>query len=273
MYHYLIWYAPYVTEAPPASNYGTTRQRAASVSFAEIETAARLLMATGSYPSVAAVHQELKRGSTTTIAAAMRRFWKNQAALDAGNPIALTRLPPEFADAAVDLWEQALRLSQQTVKADDNAARAHLEQLRRDTDFRVHSMELREKEWDMAARIRERALSDARAQLSTLVGELAAARAELRSCDLRNADLETQIEQLHQQLATLIAKVVARHRSRPRTHAPSPVTPPSRAGARLRRKPRSTGTRRPQRPSPTKSHRGTAASAPKRKAARRRRPR
>src|ERR1700722_6344644 len=246
MYHYLIWYAPYVTEAPPASNYGTTRQRAASVSFAEIETAARLLMATGSYPSVA---------------------------LDAGNPIALTRLPPEFADAAVDLWEQALRLSQQTVKADDNAARAHLEQLRRDTDFRVHSMELREKEWDMAARIRERALSDARAQLSTLVGELAAARAELRSCDLRNADLETQIEQLHQQLATLIAKVVARHRSRPRTHAPSPVTPPSRAGARLRRKPRSTGTRRPQRPSPTKSHRGTAASAPKRKAARRRRPR
>src|SRR5580698_9287064 len=112
-----------------SGSYGTTRERAASVSFAEIEAVARRLMASGSYVSVAAVRKELRRGSTTTIAQAMRRFWKDQAALNTGNPVALTRLPPEFADAALALWEQALRLSQQTAVIDDNAARAHLEQL------------------------------------------------------------------------------------------------------------------------------------------------
>jgi len=256
-------------ETPPPGNYGTTRERSASVSFADIEAVARRLMATGGYPSVAAVRKELKRGSTTTIAEAMRRFWKDQAALNAGNPVALTRLPPEFADAAVDLWEQALRLSQQTAKTDDNAARAHLELLRRDTDLRIHSVELREKQWDMAARVRERALSEAREQVGVLVGELAATRAELRSRDLQNTDLEAQIDQLRQQLAIVIAKAVARHRSRPPTRARSPVAPLQRASAR--RKARPALTRRPSRASPKKSHRGTAPAAPKRKATRRRR--
>jgi hypothetical protein len=259
-----------MAEPSSSGNYGATRERAASVSFAEIEAVARRLMAAGGYASVAAVRRQLKRGSTTTIAEAMRRFWKDQAALNAGNPVALMRLPPEFADAAVDLWEQALRLSQQTAKADDNAARAHLEQLRRDTDFRVHSVELREKQWDMAARVRERALDDAREQVGTLVGELAATRAELRSRDLQNADLETQVEQLRRQLATVIAKVVARHRSPPRTRvAPTLASPPS-AGTRVSRKARPTVTRRPMRAPPVKSRRGAAPSAPKPNAARRR---
>src|SRR5450755_1903950 len=111
-------------------------------------------MVAGGYPSVGAVRKELKRGSTTTISEAMRRFWKDQAALNAGNPVALTRLPPEFADAAVELWERALRLSWQTATTDDNAARTKLEELKRDTDVRARSLELREKEWDMAARVR-----------------------------------------------------------------------------------------------------------------------
>jgi hypothetical protein len=193
-------------------NYGATRNRAASVSFAEIDAAARRLMATGGYPSVAAVRKELNRGSTTTIAEAMRRFWTDQAALNAGNPVALTRLPPEFADAAVDLWEQALRLSQQTARSDDNAARAHLEQLRRDTDLRAHSVELREKEWDLAARVRERSLADAREHVSVLMKELAIDRAELRARDARIAELESQLEEHRRQLATVIARAIAKNR-------------------------------------------------------------
>src|ERR1700761_9190279 len=110
----------------PPPSFGTTRERSPSVSYAEIEAAARSLMAAGEYASVAAVRGILKKGSRTTIAEAMRRFWKSQAALDAGNPVALTRLPPEFADAAVALWEQALRLAQQTASVEDNAARARL---------------------------------------------------------------------------------------------------------------------------------------------------
>jgi hypothetical protein len=255
-----------MTEVPTSGNYGASRDRAASVSYTEIQAAARHLMDTVGYPSVAAIRKELKRGSTTTIHDAMRRFWKDQAALNAGNPVALTRLPPEFADAAVNLWEQALRLSQQTAKADDNAARARLDQLRRDTDFRVQSVELREKQWDMAARVRERALSEARDQVGVLVGELAATRAELRDRDRQNADLEIQIEQLHQQLATVIAKAVARHRSRPRTPATPSRAPPQRAIAPARRKARSTVTRRKRAP-PIKSRRGARPSAPKRRAA------
>jgi len=198
---------------PPPSNYGTTRHRAASISFADIEIAARQLMLAGTYPSVGAVHRTLRRGSTTTIADAMRRFWKDQAALNAGNPVALTRLPPEFADAAVALWEQALRLSQQTALVEDNAARANLEQLRRDTDQRIHSIKLREREWDLAARVRERALTDARGQVNVLLKELAADRAELRTREARILDLESQLEEHRRQLATVITSAIAKNRA------------------------------------------------------------
>jgi hypothetical protein len=34
----------------------------------------------------------------------MRQFWKNQAALNTGDPVALTRVPSELADAAVAQW-------------------------------------------------------------------------------------------------------------------------------------------------------------------------
>lgn len=221
---------------PPPSNYGTTRERAASISFADIETAARQLMLAGAYPSVGAVHRALKRGSTTTIAEAMRRFWKDQAALNAGNPVALTRLPPEFADAALALWEQALRLSQQTALVDDNAARGRLEELSREATLRIHSMELREKEWDMAARVRDRALAETRDQMNLLMRELAEDRIELRARDARIADLESQIEQYRHQLATLVTHAIARNRafaSKPRPNR-TPTKPKSRVSPKLR---------------------------------------
>ena len=176
-------------------------------------------MAAGDYPSVATVRKELKRGSTTTIAEAMRRFWKDQAALNAGNPVALTRLPPEFADAALALWEQALRLSLQTAQHDDSAARAKLEELRRDTDVRARSLELREKEWDMAARVRERALVDTREQVNLLLKELANATAEIRANKAQIAGLQLLIEDYRRQLATVIARAVSRHRA-PRAKKP-----------------------------------------------------
>jgi len=197
----------------PPPGYGTVRERAASVSFAEIETAARNIMAAGDYPSVHAVRIELKRGSTTTIADAMRRFWRDQSALNAGNPVALTRLPPEFADAAVDLWERALRLSLQTAKTDDTAAHAGVQELKRETDARAHSLELREKEWDMAARVRERALTDTREQVNLLLKELGNATAEMRARNARIADLENQLETQRRQLVTVIASAVSKNRA------------------------------------------------------------
>jgi Plasmid replication region DNA-binding N-term len=193
--------------------YGEGRNRGATVSYGEIERAARAIMANGGRPTVEGVYKALGRGSPNHISTAMQTFWKNQSALNGGDPLALTRLPPELADAAVAQWEQALRLAHQNATANDNAARAHLEQLRRDTDARALSVELREKEWDLAARVRERALADTREQVNLLMKELAADRAELRFRDARIADLETQIEAYRQQLARVVTRTVTRNRA------------------------------------------------------------
>jgi hypothetical protein len=197
----------------PPSSYGTTRERGPTVSYAEIERAARAVMAQGLRPTGKAVLQHLGRGSPNHIADSMQRFWKDQAALNAGDPLALSRLPPELADAAVAQWEQALRLSQQTAKYEDSQARVQLDQLRRETDVRVRSVELREKEWDIAARVRERALSDVREQVNLLMKELALDRAELRARDARIADLENQLEEHRRQLVTVIARAVSKNRA------------------------------------------------------------
>jgi hypothetical protein len=91
--------------------------------------------------------------------------------------------------------------------------RAHLEQLRRDTDARARSVELREKEWDLAARVRERALADARDQINVLMKELATDRAELHARQAQIVDLESQLEEHSRQLATVITRAVAKSRA------------------------------------------------------------
>jgi hypothetical protein len=196
-----------------SSAYGMIRERGPTVSYGEIERAARALMASGERPTLDAVRKALGRGSPNHLAESMRRFWKDQAALNAGDPVALTRLPPELADAAVAQWEQALRLAQQTARQEDSAASAALRELRHDTDVRVHSLELREKEWDLAGRVRERALAEAREQVSLLMKELAIDRAELRARDTRIAHLAIQLEEHRQQLAIVIARAIAKNRA------------------------------------------------------------
>jgi len=200
-----------VSTPPPA--YGTTRERGAIVSFADVERAARALMAAGERPTVKAVLKALGRGSPNHITGCMQRFWKDQSALNAGDAVALTRLPPELAESAKALWEQALRLSQQTAVHNHSAARACLEELKRETDARARSQELREKDWEVAARVRERALSDAREQVNALMKELVLNRAELRARDTRIADLESQLEEHRRQLATVIARAISKNRA------------------------------------------------------------
>jgi hypothetical protein len=219
----------------PQKTYGATRERGATVSYNEIERAARGLMDQGERPTVESVRKALGRGSPNHIAVCMQRFWKDQAALNAGDPVALTRLPPELADAAMAQWEKALLLAQQTAKHDDNAAHAHLEQLRRDNEVRAHSFDLREKEWDLAARVRERALADAREHVNVLMKELAIDRAELRARNARIADLESQLEDYRRQLATLVTRAITRNRAladgKPKRRAPA------KPKAKLRRRP------------------------------------
>jgi len=227
-------------------NYGATRVRGPTVSYEEIERTARDLMAQGERPTVDGVRAALGRGSPNHIATSMRKFWKNQAAVTTGNPLALTHLPPELADAAVAQWEKALSLAQQTAQVDDSAARAHVEQLRRETTHHALALERREKEWDIAARVRERALVEARDQINVLVNELAADRGELRSCKARLADLESQNEAYRQQLALVVTRTVARNRAlrvkKPRPRPPArkskPRIPARKRGQSKRPKPK-----------------------------------
>jgi Plasmid replication region DNA-binding N-term len=223
--------------------YGEGRNRGPTVSYREIERAARDIMANGGRPTVEGVHKALGRGSPNHISIEMQKFWKNQSALNGGDPLALTRLPPELADAAVAQWEQALRLAHQNATHDDNAAQAHLEQLRRDTDARALSVELREKEWDLAARVRERALAEARAQVNVLLKELAADRADLRFRDARIADLETQLAAYRQQLTRVVTRTVVRNHAL-KAQKPAPRSRQSSASkTRIRPKERPPSTR------------------------------
>jgi chromosome segregation ATPase len=216
-----------VTDTVQTKNYGATRVRGPTVSYEEIERTARALMANGERPTVDGVREALRRGSPNHIAT-------------------LSHLPPELADAAVAQWEKALTLAQQTAQVDDSAARAHLEQLRRETTQHARAIELREKDWDLAARVRDRALSDAREHVNVLLKELAADRAELRSREARIADLESQLEAYRQQLALLVTRAVARNRAlkakKPRP--PTRLSPASKT--RIRPKKRSQ-SKRPKR--------------------------
>ena len=229
-------------ETVQTQNYGATRARGPTVSYEEIERTARDLMAKGERPTVDGVRAALGRGSPNHIASCMRTFWKNQAAISTGNPLALAHLPPELADAAVAQWQKALLLAQQTAKHDDSEARAHLEQLRRETAQHAHAIEIREKDWDLAARVRERALADAREHVNVLLQELASDRAELRSRQAHIADLETQIEAYRAQLALLVSRAVTRNRAL-KIKKPAP---------RSRKRPASKTRRRPKKRPPSK---------------------
>ena len=227
-----------MTDIVQTKNYGATRQRGPTVSYEEIERTARDLMAKGERPTVDGVREALGRGSPNHIATCMQRFWKNQAAISTGNPVALTHLPPELADAAVAQWEKALTLAQQTAQVDDSAARAQLEQLRRETTQHARAIELREKDWDLAERVRERALVEARDQINVLLKELAADRAELRSREARIVDLQSQLEANRQQLALLVTRAVARNRALKAKKPPPRARPSPASKTRIRPKKR-----------------------------------
>jgi hypothetical protein len=197
----------------PVPAYGTARERAANVSHAEIERAAIELLAAGTRPSVQILRKALGRGSSATIADSLKRFWRDMGARLQGSPVALTHLPAEVAEVAEDLWQRALGLASQVAKRDDNAARERLEQIRIENELRARSFAHREKEFEMSARERERALADSRDHLLSTLRMLEGDRATLRARDARIAALEAQLEDYRRQLASVVTRAVARNRA------------------------------------------------------------
>jgi hypothetical protein len=191
--------------------YGTTRQRQANVSYLEIERASLDVLAIGQRPSVEIIRKRLGRGSPATIAEALKRFWRDLGTRVAGDPAALTRLPAEIVDLTDGIWQKALALAAQAAKSDDNAARERSKQLQLENEVRAQSFAVREKDLDIATRYREQALAETRAQVASLMKELALDRETMRAQVTRIIDLNAQVEDYRQQLATVVTRVVARH--------------------------------------------------------------
>jgi hypothetical protein len=229
-----------------APAYGATRARSANVSYADVERAALDILATERRPSVETVREALGRGSPATIATCLKRFWRDLGIRAAGDPAAMTRLPSEIIEAVETIWQRSLALAAQAAKHDDNAARERLEQIRIENEVRAQSFEMREKEFETAARERERALADSRDHLLSTLRMLESDRATLRARDARIAALETQVEDYRRQFARVIERAVTRNRKlaerRPR--------PANRLKPQSKPKRRVTSKKRARRPKP-----------------------
>jgi hypothetical protein len=229
----------------PTPVYGATRERGANVSHLEIERAAADILANGSRPSVESIRQRLGRGSPATIANSLKRFWRDLGARAQGDPAALARLPSEIADLAEGLWQRSLALAAQAAKHDDNAARERLHRIRIENELRAQSFALREKEFEAAARSRERALADSREHLLSTLRMLESDRATLRAREARVTDLEAQVEDYRRQLATLVERAVNRNRTLAQRKARS-ANPPKPRKESKRRVPPKKPDRRPR---------------------------
>jgi hypothetical protein len=192
--------------------YGTTRERQANVSYLEIERAALGVLESGQRPSVEIIRKRLGRGSPATIAAALKRFWRDLGIRAAGDPASLSRMPSEVVDVADGLWQKALALASQAAKQEDNGARQRLQQLQLENEVRAQYFAAREKELDVTARAREQALADARTQIAALMKELAIDRETMRAQVARIIALSEQVEGCRQQLAGVVSRAVAQHR-------------------------------------------------------------
>jgi septal ring factor EnvC (AmiA/AmiB activator) len=171
----------------------------------------------------------------------------------------LARLPVEIVETVDTLWQRALALAAQAATHDDNAARERLAQIQLENDLRSQSLALREKEYDTAARERERALTETRDQLRALLRMLERERATVRAKEKRIADLEKQMEDARDWRKRSLTRRTDKinHRRVPpegplsvadRTRKTAPKASPSKI-----RIPRS--TRRRQKPAPSKPKR------------------
>jgi hypothetical protein len=180
----------------------------------------------------------------------LKRFWRDLGIRAQGDPAALTRLPSEIVEAVETIWQRSLALAAQTAKNDQSAARERLEQIRIENDVRAQSFEMRERAYETAARERERSLADSRDHLLSTLRMLESDRATLKVREARILELEAQVEDYRWQLATVIARAVAKNRALT-DGKPKPRAPSQRKSKRMRRPAL-------KRPSPHKRSKGRA---------------
>ena len=196
-------------------NFGEKRERSATVSYLEVEQAAIGLLLAGGKPSIATVRKALgDRGSSQTIHAALKRFWRDLGLKAQGDPAALSRLPIEIAESVESIWQRALSLASQTATSDGNEARTQLERLKIANEVREQSLFAREKELEAQGRERERLLAETRDHLLSTLRTLSKHQDDLLAKERRVAALQLQVEDYRTQLASVLAAAVSRNQAR-----------------------------------------------------------
>jgi chromosome segregation ATPase len=204
--------------AEPTPQYGKTRNRRPSVTFAQFERAADTLLADGAKPGLENVRQAIG-GSPETIRQMLRRYWMELASLKRAPAEALMRLPSEIADLADELWQRSLSLAAQTATQDDNAARERLEQVKRENEVRLHALAVKERTLHEREEAREKAIQALHEQVATLLTIVRRNTETIAALQAAKQEAESQATTYRERLSQVITRAVARNQAatKPRT--------------------------------------------------------
>lgn len=192
-----------------APAYGTTRERRADVSYAQLERAATAMLITGTRPTVAGVRAVIG-GSPRKILEGLNRFWKDLGSRLSGNPDTLRRLPAAVADLADQVWQRALALASEAAPGADAA---RLQVLREETELRAHALSQRELDLDQLLRSRERTLKELEEHLRSVLALVSKRDATIESLTSRLARAVAETDDYRRRLATVIERAVAKRRA------------------------------------------------------------
>lgn len=192
------------------SDYGTTRNRRPSVSYAEFERAADTLLATGDKPGLENVRKAIG-GSPETIRQMLRRYWADVARLKRSPAEALKRLPSEIADLADELWQRSLALAAQSAAHDDNAARERLDQIKRENEVRSHALAVKERTLGEREESRDKSMKELQQQVATLLSIVSRNTETIAAVQEGKVAAEMQAEDYRRRLTQVIARAVARN--------------------------------------------------------------
>jgi len=226
-------------------DYGTTRNRRPSVSYAAFERTADALLAAGDKPGLENVRQSIG-GSPETIRQMLKRYWADLAALKRSPAEALMRLPSEIADLADELWQRSLALAAQSAARDDNAARERLEQVKRENEVRSHALTVKERTLREREESRDKTMKELQEQVATFLAIVSRNTETIAALQAAKLEAERSAENYRERLSQVITRAVARNQTattrRPRAPKkaknPRKLKRPARAQKRVARRPK-----------------------------------
>jgi chromosome segregation ATPase len=217
----------------PTPDYGTSRNRRASISYAEFERAADALLAAGNKPGLDNLREAIG-GSPETLRQMLKRYWTELAALKRSPAQALMRMPSEIADLADEFWQRSLSLAAQTATHDDNAARERLEQVKRENEVRSHALTVKERTLREREESRDKLTKELQEQVATLLSIVSRNTETIAALQTAKQEAEGQANDYRERLSRLITRAVARNQTATKPRTPKKARNPRKLKSRPR---------------------------------------